>query len=128
MSEYKILIVDDEEMVRDLYQLILEKEGHTVVTCGDATTARRLVEEENCRIVFSDIGLPDVNGLELGRQLSESNPLTILYAMTGMISLYQLSSCREAGFEDYYPKPVNRTDLVAAAAHAVAKLDRWKLR
>jgi len=43
-------------------------------------------------------------------------------------SLFQLNDCRQAGFEDYFRKPVSLANLLAAAKHAFAKIERWKTK
>jgi hypothetical protein len=52
----------------------------------------------------------------------------VSYAVTGYASLFELWECREAGFEDYFIKPVRLSMLLEAAGHAFMKQHRWRRR
>jgi CheY-like chemotaxis protein len=52
--------------------------------------------------------------------------MTVLYAITGYASIFQLAECREAGFEDFFKKPVNIATLRQNAASAFEKVERWR--
>jgi CheY-like chemotaxis protein len=52
--------------------------------------------------------------------------MSIIYAITGYASLFQLSECLDAGFEDYFKKPVNVSTLLKTAESAFEKVNRWK--
>ncbi len=126
--EKKILIVDDESAIRELFSEVLAMEGYTVQTAESAEEALEIIEKTPYWVYFLDLNLPGMNGVELCRQVRKRFPMAIAYAVTGYASLFELSECRDAGFEDYYTKPVNIADLVDAAGQAFNKLDRWKKR
>jgi len=71
---------------------------------------------------------PGMNGVDLCREIRKQYPMAIPYAVTGYASLFELTDCRDAGFEDYFTKPASLSDLLDAAAHAFKKLARWKKR
>jgi CheY-like chemotaxis protein len=121
-----IMVVDDESAIRELFSEALTSEGYTVVTAGSAEEALDMVEKTPYWVYFLDLKLPGMNGLELCRQIRHRFPMAIAYAVTGYVSLFELSKCRDAGFEDYFTKPVKLTDLLEAAGHAFKKLERWK--
>ena len=123
-----ILVVDDESMIRDLFRRFFEQAGYSVQTAESAEEALEMVRETPIWVLFLDLNLPGMNGVELCRQIRRSWPMAIPYAVTGYASLFELSSCREAGFEDYFTKPVNLDDLLQAAENAFGKLERWKER
>ena len=77
-------------------------------------------------VLFLDLNLPAMNGIELCREVHKDWPWIIAIAVTGYASLFELVNCREAGFEDYFIKPVEMKELLAAAEHAFKKLERWK--
>ncbi len=54
--------------------------------------------------------------------------MDIIYAITGYASLFELADCREAGFDDYFQKPVEMKTLLKADQDAFKKIDRWKKR
>ncbi|MBT4499639.1 MAG: response regulator [Gemmatimonadetes bacterium] len=128
MTDRTILVVDDESMIRDLFRRFFEQAGYSVQTAESAEEALEMVRETPIWVLFLDLNLPGMNGVELCRQIRRSWPMAIPYAVTGYASLFELSSCREAGFEDYFTKPVNLDDLLQAAENAFGKLERWKER
>ena len=85
-----------------------------------------MIEKEPVFVYFLDLNLPGMNGIELCRAIKKRIPMAILYAITGYASLFELSECREAGFEDYFKKPCNLKTLAAASDSAFEKLARWK--
>jgi CheY-like chemotaxis protein len=128
MTEKKLLVVDDEEMIRDLFEQAFSRAGYTVQTAKSAEDALEIMKKTPFSVLFLDLNLPGMNGIELCRQISKNWPMAISHAVTGYASLFEMHDCREAGFEDYFTKPVNLSDLLAAAEHAFKKLERWKER
>lgn len=126
MSENRILVVDDEQPILRLLSQVFAKAGFTVRTAESALDAIKIVEQENIPVMFFDLNMPDMNGVELCKKIKEQNPMSIIYAITGYASLFELSECREAGFEDYFKKPVNVSTLLKTAEDAFEKVTRWK--
>jgi len=128
MVERKILVVDDEEQIREMFGQAFSRAGYTVQTAESAEEAIEIMRKSPFWVLFLDLKLPGMNGVELCRQIHQDWPMAISYAVTGYASLFELSDCRDAGFEDYFTKPVDLSDLIDAAEHAFKKLDRWKKR
>jgi CheY-like chemotaxis protein len=128
MVERKILVVDDEQPVRDLFSRILERAGYKVRVAESGEAGLEAMRAEPAWVLFLDLNLPGMNGLELCRAIRAEWPMAVAHAVTGYASLFELSDCRAAGFEDYFTKPVASAHLRDAAARAFAKLDRWKER
>jgi CheY-like chemotaxis protein len=128
MSDKNILVVDDEEMIRNLYLEAFTGAGFTVETAESAEAALEIMRKSPFPVLFLDLKLPGMNGVELCRHIRRDWPMTISYAVTGYARLFELHSCREAGFEDYFIKPVKLSDLIEAAEHAFQKVTRWKKR
>lgn len=124
--EKKILIVDDEQAILNLLTQIFSKAGYTVRTAENAADALGIFENENIPVMFFDLNLPEINGIELCKRIKKQRPMAVIYAITGYASLFQLSECREAGFEDYFKKPVSVSTLLEKAKSAFEKVDRWK--
>jgi DNA-binding NtrC family response regulator len=78
-----ILIVDDDEDVRDTMTRILEKEGYHVVTAGSGEEAIEILKNQLCLMAFIDIKLPDIDGLETLLRLKEISPRLCTVMMTG---------------------------------------------
>jgi CheY-like chemotaxis protein len=128
MAEKEILIVDDDNVILELFQQAFMKAGYTVMTAASSKEALEILRKTYCNVIFLDLNLPVMNGLELGRRIKKLNPMAILFAVTGYASVFQLTDCLEAGFEDYFIKPVDIQVLYKAAEHAFEKIDRWKIK
>ena len=128
MEEKKILVVDDEQMICDLYAAAFTRAGYTVRTAASAEEALEIQKTDKYWVMFLDLNLPGMSGIDLCRKIRQDYPMIIAYAVTGYTSLFHLNECREAGFEDYFSKPVNMKDLLEAAEIAFKKIDRWKDR
>ena len=126
MNEQKIMVVDDEAPIRNLYIKAFSQAGYTVYAAENAETAIEMVPRTSCMVYFLDLFLPGMSGLDLCRTIRKQWPMSICYAVTGYASLYELNDCREAGFEDYFIKPVSMAVLLETAKHAFAKIERWK--
>ena len=128
MNDKKVLVVDDEPDLRDLYSQAFRKSGYDVKVAESAEKAMAMFRMERFFVVFLDLNLPGMSGIELCRRLKEESQMIIPYAVTGYASMYELTNCREAGFEDYFTKPVRLNLLEQAADHAFRKLERWTQR
>ncbi len=126
MSQKKVLVVEDEVLVRLMLDEVFQRAGYTVRAVESAEEAISILEQENIQVMFLDLSLPGMNGLELCKEIRKNKPLTVIYAVTGHPSLYELADCREAGFDDYFNKPVPLNTLVKAAEDGFKKRDRWK--
>ncbi len=126
MIERKILVVDDELNIRLLFEHKFTKAGYDVVLAENSEEALAILEKENIPVMFLDLNMPGMNGVELCRVIRKEKPISIIYAMTGYSSLFELSDCLEAGFDDYFLKPVKLDLLVSAVSIAFEKLKRWK--
>ena len=126
MSQKKIFVIDDEEAIRDILEQLFSKAGYLVRSTGSAEAALELLKDEKIHVIFLDLNLPEMNGIELCRKIKKDMPMSIIHALTGYTSLFELADCREAGFDDYFTKPANMAGLLKAAEDAFEKLDRWK--
>ncbi len=126
MAEKKILVVDDEKAIINLLEQAFSRNGYEVRSALDAETALQILENETIYVMFFDLNLPGMNGIELCREIKKRIPISVIYAITGYASLFELADCRDAGFEDYFKKPVNLSTLMDRAASAFEKIERWK--
>ena len=122
----KILVVDDERSVIKLMENVFRKQGYDIRSAESAEEALEIMENEKIHVMFLDLNLPGMNGVELCREIRKQLPMALIYAITGYASLFQLSDCREAGFDDYFKKPVEIATLTRTAESAFQKLKRWK--
>jgi CheY-like chemotaxis protein len=126
MLSKDVLIVDDEQSIRDILSAALAHLGYTPITANDGEQALEILAQRSVLVMIVDMNMPGMNGLELGRRIRAAYPLAQMLALTGYRSLFQLSACREAGFEDYFTKPVKLPELGQALADAFGRLERWR--
>lgn len=125
MEKREILVVEDETGIRDIFEEVLSKAGYVVVSAGSAEAALKILKQKNIHVMFLDIKLPGMNGMGLCREIRKHNHVAIIFAMTGHVGLFELSDCREAGFDDYFAKPINVEFILKVACDAFEKLERW---
>jgi CheY-like chemotaxis protein len=121
----RLLVVDDEEVMRDILSETLSGAGCEVRAAESAEEALELMQKDPVWVLFVDLKLPGMNGAEFCRKVRQEWPMAIPYAVTGYSSLFELNDCRDAGFEDYFTKPIDRKLIVDAALHAFKKIERW---
>jgi signal transduction histidine kinase len=119
----QVLVVDDNEDAAESLGMLLELEGHTAHIAHDGRQALQLAGELHPDIVFLDIGLPDVSGYEVARQLRAQPAFqrTMLVALTGWGTEDDRIRTREAGFDRHLTKPAEIAaveDLLRAAQPA----------
>jgi len=121
----RILVVDDEASIRNLFEEIGNEAGYTVYTAAGAEEALALLEQNDINVIFLDLKLFGMNGIELCRRIRSEKPLAIIYAMTGWSGLYEVEECREAGFDDFFKKPVSADFITRRVEDAFEKISRW---
>jgi len=128
MPDRYILVLDDELAILTALEKVFSRAGYTTFLAETAEEALGILEKENINVMFLDLNLPGMNGVELCRKIRKDRPIAVIHAVTGYASLFELSDCREAGFDDYFTKPANMEMLLTAAHNAFEKVDRWKKR
>jgi DNA-binding response OmpR family regulator len=124
----KILVVDDEKSIRDLFASAFSEAGYDVHLAENAEAALDILSRQEIELIFLDLKLFGMNGIELCRQIRKTRPVAIIYAITGWSGLFEIEECREVGFDDYFQKPVSLEMLMKSVEDAFEKLDRWKRR
>lgn len=118
-----ILVADDEIAIRELVGEILEADGHDITLAEDGEDA--LGKFKRCwhEIIFSDIRMPKMSGIELLAAVKEINPNTQFVIMTSHASIDNSIDALKKGAFDYILKPFDDLDVVAdAATRAIANL------
>jgi len=108
----RILIVDDEPAIQDNIQYVLEAEGLETVRLGEGLEVLPLLGRERIDLILLDIGLPDISGIELCREIRKSHatPVIFLTARSGEIDRVV---GLEIGADDYISKPFSPRELSA---------------
>jgi two-component system cell cycle response regulator DivK len=104
----KILLVEDNEMNRDMLSRRLQRKGFTVVTAHDGEQGHLLALSENPDIILMDISLPVMDGWEITRLLkaNEATRHIPIIALTAHALVTDRAKAFEVGFDDYDTKPV----------------------
>ena len=106
---FNILIIEDIHAVAFMFRRLLESAGHTVRVAKHAEEARNLIADEPPDVIFSDIGLPGMNGFEFAEELSSQQELEKipLIAMTGSSRNQDIKRATAAGFDYFLSKPID---------------------
>ena len=107
----RILVVDDEEVIRMLLTDILTDDGHEVesVPCGEDAVVR--LKDYACDIVVTDLMMPGINGVKVLEAAKEGDPDVEVLVMTGYASLDTAVECMKLGAADYLHKPLNIDEI-----------------
>jgi DNA-binding NtrC family response regulator len=111
MAEGRILIVDDEDSIRDYLSMMLEREGYEVSACEDGKKALRLNTKKAYDVVITDIQLPGMSGIEVLTSLRESDPTIPVIIITGHASQESAIEALNIGAYYYLLKPVSNEEL-----------------
>ncbi len=107
-----VLVVDDDPHIRDVICFALEKAGMTARTAADGAQAMALFSEQSPDIVILDIGLPEIDGLEVCRRIRKSSDVPILFLSARDDEIDRILGL-EIGGDDYVTKPFSPRELVA---------------
>lgn len=125
--EERILVVDDDVPTLDMIRGAFETAGYWVFTAESAENALKIIKNESFLVMFLDISLPGMNGVELCKRIRIEDQISIIHAFTGYNNFYGLLECRAAGFDDFFIKPVKLDVLLKVAKDSFERLERWKV-
>ncbi|MCB2182019.1 MAG: response regulator [Desulfobulbaceae bacterium] len=118
-NKHKVLIVDDEDIIRDTFSRLLGYAGYECDTASNGKEALALLEKDNFSLLLSDINMPIMNGIELLRHsLKKFNELAAIM-ISGVDDRDVAISCLELGAYGYIIKPVQMNELVINIANAL---------
>ena len=106
-----ILVVDDDEVTRNLLKEVLEKEKYTVATALSGEEAVRALKKQSFSLVISDIRMLELDGMAVLRETKRLHPDAVVVLMTGFGSMEGAVSAIQAGAYDYISKPFRINDL-----------------
>jgi DNA-binding NtrC family response regulator len=111
-SRGTILVVEDEEGVRDSLVEVLREEGYQAVATENGDAALELIQEQEFDLVLSDLRLPGADGLTILRRARETSPQTLFVIMTAHATVETAVEALRQGAQDYLLKPVLFEDLL----------------
>ena len=122
----RLLIVDDEESIRDMLSRHFRYLGYYVETAGNGADALRVLENEHVDIVITDIRMPEMDGIALLREVRREYPMIHVIMITGFVTQENVLTCMRLGADSCLFKPFDDlTELDAAVQRAVDAIDRW---
>ena len=109
---HSILVVDDDPHIRDVVRFAFEKTGMTISTAQDGKEALRQFDRDVHELVVLDIGMPEMDGLEVCRQIRKTSDTPILFLSARDEEIDRILGL-EIGGDDYVTKPFSPRELVA---------------
>ncbi len=101
----KILVVDDEESIREFLEIMLKKEGYEISLAEDGQKAKDLLTKKSFDMIISDLQMPNVTGIELLKHVKESYPDTVFMMITAFGTTETAVDAMKMGAYDYLTKP-----------------------
>lgn len=121
----RVLVVDDNEASAQGLAMILQFEGYDVRVAHDGETALEVLRGFRPEVVLTDIGLPGIDGHELGRRIRRDRDLSaglrLLAALTGHADPESRRRSRESGFDQHLVKPVDPEAVLALLGSVAAR-------
>jgi CheY-like chemotaxis protein len=118
MDRKKILVVDDAEFNRDLIIQLLG-DDYEVLVAVDGAEGVQITEQERPDLILMDLGMPVMDGWEATRIIKANNELKHIpvIAVTSHAMIGDETQAREAGCDDYVPKPIDEEELIRKVKH-----------
>ena len=123
MERGTIVVVDDEPNIADLVDLYLTREGFRVLKCATGESGLDAVRDHRPRLVVLDVGLPDIDGLEVCRRLRQNSTIPVIF-LTARDSEVDRVLGLELGADDYVTKPFSPAELVARVKAVLRRTDQ----
>ncbi|WP_071394516.1 response regulator transcription factor [Bacillus tuaregi] len=112
MTNYRILIVDDEEDMRHLTQMYLENSGFTCVQAAGGKEAYEILEQDNIDLILLDIMMPEEDGFQVCQKIRESYDIPIIF-LSAKGEEWDKVRAFQLGGDDYIVKPFSPGEMVA---------------
>ncbi len=122
---HNILLVEDEPSVGMGLKMVLSEEGYGVNLAANGNDALTMFGDKNdYDLVVADLGLPDIDGLEVIRRIKKESPETAVVIITGFPSVSSAISAVRLGVEDYLRKPFTDDELVSVVGAALHESEK----
>jgi len=115
-----ILVVDDELSMRELLEIMLQKEGYRVSCAENGTQAVAFLKKEKVDLLLCDIRLGDISGIDVLKVAREENPHAVVIMISAFSSAENAVEAMNAGAYDYVPKPFDKTELILTIQNALS--------
>jgi signal transduction histidine kinase/ActR/RegA family two-component response regulator len=115
----RILVIDDEDSVREILSEILKVKGHKVVVASDGEEGVERFKKETFDLVFTDLGMPKISGWEVGKIIKEMNPEVPIIMITGWGMELSKEKMSESGIDLIVSKPFQFDQVVELVSEAM---------
>lgn len=119
----RILIIDDDENYRAVLRSFVEEKGHVVLEADNANDGMRIFLREKMDLVISDLMMPVKSGMDLLRELKQTDPKALFIMVTGFPTVDAATSAIKEGAYDFLVKPVDMNQLAAVMNRALATIE-----
>ena len=116
----KILIVDDEQHVRQLLSKVLRKEGYEIYTAADGREGLQIFQDNNIDVIISDIKMPVMDGIEFLHEVKAQQPDVGFILITAFATTETAIDAIKSGAQDYVTKPFDINEIINAVRKIVA--------
>lgn len=124
LKDMKIMLIDDDEWIRDSLSLFLDSEGCRLTAFETAEEAIQAIEKENYDIVICDYKLPGMDGLEFFRSLECTHPHAIKIVITAYGNEDVVSEARNIGINDLIEKPFTTRTIEKSLCRLIEEHER----
>ncbi len=114
-----ILVIDDDDMIRELLSELLCSAGHTVVQAGGGLEGIRLFQQGSFHLVLTDLGMPEYSGWEVASAIKKIAPRTPIALITGWALTLDRSKLRDVGVDLVLSKPFQVAEVMALVAEGL---------
>ena len=115
----KLLVVDDEESIREFLEIMLKKEGYQVTLAEDGQQAIDLLKGKSFDMIISDMQMPRVTGIELLKHVKDNNPEIVFMMITAFGTTESAVDAMKMGAYDYITKPFKIDEVRMNIANAL---------
>jgi two-component system response regulator PilR (NtrC family) len=121
MPDIRVLVVDDEQSMRDLLAIMLRQSGYDVAVADGGETAIERLKTENFELVVTDLRMRKVDGLAVLKAAKEHSPRTVVLVVTAYASTETAVEAMKLGAYDYVTKPFKLDELKVTVANALER-------
>lgn len=123
LRKMKILLIDDDEWVRDSLTLFFESEGCHLTALETAEKGLRVIETQDYDIIITDYKLPGLDGLDFFKRIQKTNTNAIKILITAYGSKEVIAKANKAGIHDFIEKPFS-SDIIEGSLSAL--IEKYK--
>lgn len=120
MEKPKILVIDDEEIVRVSCMKCLTPEGYSVTVAGNGREGLNMAASQHFDLILTDLKMPDIDGMEFMIKMRQEQPGTKIIMITGYSTVELAEEALRAGAAHYIEKPFTPDALISAVKEVLA--------